>query len=146
MIVLDTNVVSELMRAEPAGTVVEWVDAWPALELHLTAITVAELLYGVARLPAGRRKRALATRVEAMIEQDFDQRVLAFDQVAAAHHATLVVDRARAGRPISMADAQIAAICRSFDATLATRNVHDFAGTRVTVVDPWAGRGQSSRR
>jgi predicted nucleic acid-binding protein len=138
MIVLDTNVVSELMRDVPAELVVGWVDRQPSVDLHLSAITVAELLYGVARLPEGRRKTELARLIEAMLSDDFDHRVVAFDETAAAHYADIVVRRERAGRPISTADAQIAATCRSHGAALATRNVDDFADTGVTVNDPWA--------
>jgi predicted nucleic acid-binding protein len=137
MIVLDTNVVSELMRASPAALVVDWVDERSATDVHLTAITVAELLYGVARLPEGSRKTALAERVEAMLSEDFDHRVLAFDETAAAHYADIVVRRERAGRPIGLADAQIAATCRSHRAMLATRNVDDFADTGITIDNPW---------
>ncbi|MFN0090764.1 MAG: type II toxin-antitoxin system VapC family toxin [Acidimicrobiales bacterium] len=137
MIVLDTNVVSELMRAAPAPVVVDWVDRQRATEVHLTAITVAELLYGVGRLPGGSRKTELAERIEAMLSDDFDHRVLPFDETSAAHYADIVVRRERAGRPISTADAQIAATCRSHRARLATRNTDDFADTGITLHNPW---------
>ena len=137
MIVFDTNVVSELMRPEPAAAVVDWVDRQPAADVYLTAITVAELLYGVARLPEGRRKTDIAERVEAILSEDFEHRVVAFDETAAAHYADIVVRRERGGRPISTADAQIAATCRSHGAVLATRNVDDFAGASVSIIDPW---------
>jgi toxin FitB len=137
VIVLDTNVVSELMRLEPAAAVVDWVDGQSGIDIYLTAITVAELLYGVARLPDGHRKAELAERVEAVLAEDFEHRVAPFDGTAAAHYADIVVRRERAGRPISTADAQIAATCRSHGALLATRNVDDFADTAVVVVNPW---------
>ena len=137
MIVLDTNVVSELMRAAPAEDVVDWVDRQPAIDVHLTAVTVAELLYGVARLPDGIRKTELAEQVEGMLNEDFDHRVVPFDETAAAHYADIVVRRERAGRPIGMADAQIAATCRSHGAVLATRNIDDFADTGINIVNPW---------
>jgi toxin FitB len=138
MIVLDTNVVSELMRAAPAEFVVEWVDHQISADVHLTAITVAELLYGVARLAEGQRKTELAQRIEAMLSEDFDHRVVPFDETAAAHYADIVVRRERAGRPISTADAQIAATCRSHGAILATRNIDDFTDTGIAITDPWA--------
>lgn len=138
MIVLDTDVVSELMRIAPAEQVVEWVDQQPASDIHLTAITVAELLYGVARLPEGQRRTELAERIEEMLSEDFDHRVLAFDETAAAHYADIAVRRERNGRPISAADAQIAATCRSHGATLATRNIGDFADTGIVVANPWS--------
>ncbi len=137
MIVLDTNVLSELMRHEPDAVVVEWVDRQPADDVYLTSVTLAELLYGIVRLPDGRRKAALAELLEAMVADDFDHRVAAFDATAAAHYADIAVRRERAGRPISAADAQIAAICRSHDAVLATRNVDDFTETGISVVNPW---------
>jgi predicted nucleic acid-binding protein len=138
MIVLDTNVVSELMRPEPLDRVVAWVDAQPAADLFLTAVTLAELLDGIGRLPDGHRRSMLADALDAMVTDDFDQRILGFDAVAAAHYADIVVERERAGLPVSMADAQIAATCRSHGAVIATRNVGDFADTGVVIVDPWS--------
>jgi toxin FitB len=140
VIVLDTNVVSELMRPEPAATVLDWVDRQAGVEIFLTAITVAELLYGVARLPDGRRKTDLAERIEALLSEDFGHRVAPFDETAAAHYADIVVRRERTGRPISTADAQIAATCRSHAALLATRNVDDFADTDVRIINPWVSQ------
>lgn len=138
MIVLDTNVISELMRRRPAAHVVSWVDGQDAGALAITAVTVAELLYGVARLASGARKIELATAVDALVKEDFSGRVLPFDVAAAEHYADLVAERERHGRPISTADGQIAAMCRSHGATLATRNVRDFDATGIGVLDPWA--------
>jgi predicted nucleic acid-binding protein len=135
VIVLDTNVLSELMRSRPASQVVDWVDGQD--ELAITAVTVAELLYGVARLPDGTRKVKLTAAVRALVEEEFSGRVLAFDGSAAEHYADIVAERERSGRPESSADAQIAAICRTHGAHLATRNVRDFEGTGIDVVDPW---------
>ena len=137
MMVWDTNVVSELMRPEPSEQVVEWTDRQPVDEVFITAITVAELLYGIGRLQMGRRRNELSELFDNMVTEDFERRVLAFDNVAAAHYANIVVERERIGRPISMADAQIAAICRSHGATVATRNVDDFADVGVDLVNPW---------
>lgn len=137
MIVLDTNVVSELMRPDADTVVVDWVDRQNAGDLWLTAVTLAELLYGIGRLPDGRRKADLATRLEAMVEEDLDHRIAVFDATAASHYADIVVVREREGRPISAADAQIAAICRSHGALLATRNVDDFAATGIAMASPW---------
>ncbi len=108
--------------------------------MWLTAVTLAELLYGIARLDDERRKTALADQLEAMVAEELDHRIAPFDETAAAHYADIVVRRQRAGRPISAADAQIAAIARSCAAVLATRNVDDFDGAGVTVVDPWVER------
>jgi hypothetical protein len=140
VIVLDTNVVSELMRAEPSSEVVAWVDRQVADDVFLTAVTLAEVLFGIARLPDGRRKQSLADLVEATVADDFDHRVAAFDAPAAVHYADIAARREHAGRRISAADALIAAICRSHGAVLATRNVDDFGGVGITVVDPWTHR------
>lgn len=137
MIVLDTNVISELLRGEPDEGVVEWVDSLDASAVATTAITAAELLYGAARLPDGRRKKMLREAIGGLLAEDLGGRIEPFDAAAAAAYATLVDERERAGRPIGMADAQIAAICRKLGAALATRNTSDFEDTGVDVLDPW---------
>jgi predicted nucleic acid-binding protein len=137
VIVLDTNVLSELIRGEPDEGVMRWLDSCDATAVSTTAITAAELLYGVARLPSGRRKKQLREAVRGLIEEDLDGRVEPFDVTAAGHYAALVSDREAAGRPVSVADAQIAAICLKLEATLATRNVRDFEGTGIDLLDPW---------
>jgi len=137
MIVLDTNVLSELMRRQSEARVVEWVDEQDARKLAITAITVAELLYGVARLADGRRKAELAAAVGALVREDFSGRVLPFDGEAAEHYADLVAARECGGRPVGMAHAQIASICRSHGATLATRNTRDYTETGIGLLDPW---------
>lgn len=137
MIVLDTNVVSELMQKAPEPRVVSWVDRFSASDVLVTAVTAAELMYGVARLPDGRRKRELHIKVEGLLTEDFQDQILPFDAPAATRYAEIVASRERAGRPISMADAQIAAICRTWSAGLATRNVDDFVDTGVDAVNPW---------
>lgn len=145
MIVLDTNIISELVRARPAPAVVGWLDDQGASGLHLTAVTAAELLYGVARLPEGKRRTAMSVAVEGLLDQDFGGRILPFDVVAAGHYADIVASRDRRGRPISAPDAQIAAICRSHGATLATRNTRDVAGTGIEVIDPWTDASRTRR-
>jgi predicted nucleic acid-binding protein len=137
MIVLDTNVISELMRPNGETRVIAWADEQPAGEFYLTAVTTAELRYGVARLPDGRRKTDLADRIERSLTEDFPGRILPFDDNAATHYAEIVTYREQRGLPISMADAQIAAICRHRGSGLATRNTKDFAHTGVEVIDPW---------
>lgn len=137
MIVLDTNVVSELMRQQPAPSVLAWVNAQPADQLWLCSLVVAELLYGVGRLPDGARKRQLANAVEAMVLDDFAGRTLPFDLEAAATYAQLVVQREKTGQTIAMADAQIGAICAVHGATLATRNTRDFTGLGLNLINPW---------
>lgn len=137
MIVLDTNILSELMRLAPDLSVLTWVDSLPGGEVFLTAITVAECLYGVERLPDGKRKTALATGLSAMPSNEFAGRILPFDETAAARYATLVASGDRSGHPVSMADAQIAAICHVHSATLATRNIKDFERLDIALHNPF---------
>lgn len=137
MIVVDTNVISELTRQVPAPEVISWLDSMAAAEVATTAITAAELLYGVARLPDGRRKTGLAAAVRGILANDFAGRVLPFDESAASRYAEIVSHRERLGRSIGVADAQIAAICSATDATLATRNTDDFAETGIELINPW---------
>jgi predicted nucleic acid-binding protein len=140
VIILDTNVLSELSRQKPSEQVLTWLDARSAGETATTAITVAELRYGVARLPDGHRKALLAEAVRGILDDDFAGRIAPFDAAAAAHYAVIAAGRERAGRPISVADAQIAAICRNLRAVLATRNIRDFEGTGIELLDPWTER------
>lgn len=137
MIILDTNVISEFIRPGPSPGVIAWLDSLTAAEVATTAITAAELLYGVARLPSGLRKTALTVAVHGMLSDDFQSRILPFDGRAADQYAGIVTGRQRAGRPIGVADAQIAAICRAADAALATRNTDDFSDTGITMINPW---------
>ena len=137
MLLLDTNVVSELMRPAADRAVPRWLAAQPQAGIYICAITEAELRVGVALLPEGRRRDALAADVEAMVAEDFGGRTLPFDSAASAEYAKIVAARRRAGRPIAVFDAQIAAIARSRGASLATRNVADFEGTGIVVINPW---------
>ncbi|MGE0455592.1 MAG: type II toxin-antitoxin system VapC family toxin [Vicinamibacteria bacterium] len=138
MIILDTNVVSELMRPAPAPRVVAWIAAQPAAILHTTSITQAEILHGLMLMPRGRRRDALQAAATAMFSEDFGGRILAFGPEAAPRYARIASDRRRGGRPISSFDAQIAAIALLAGATLATRNLADFEGCGITVVNPWS--------
>ena len=140
MIVLDTNVLSETMKPRPEPQVLAWVNSVPPRQTAITAVTVAEILYGICRLPNGARRAKLMAAAQAIFDEDFRGRILAFDTDAAVEYAKLVVEREAAGLPISMADAQIAAICRVHECTLATRNTEDFVGTGVTVANPWTDR------
>ncbi|RBY77754.1 VapC toxin family PIN domain ribonuclease [Geodermatophilus sp. TF02-6] len=139
MIVLDTNVISELVRPRPAARVTEWLDVPLVREVHVSAVTVAEIEYGLARLPDGRRRRELRTRVDRLLDRYFPRRVLPFDSAAAQRYGTVMASRERLGRPIEIADAQIAAICLHHDAALATRNTRDFEDLGLTLIDPWEG-------
>ena len=137
MIILDTNVLSELMKPTPAAEVVDWMAAQPAAGLYTTSIAQAEILHGLMLLPPGRRRRALEAAATSMFAEDFGGRILGFGTDAAPRYAQIASDRQRAGRPISHFDAQIAAIARSTGATIATRNSTDFDGCGVALVDPW---------
>jgi toxin FitB len=137
MIILDTNVLSELMRPSPSPNVVSWLAAQPASSVYTTAVTQAEILHGLLLLPTGRRRNALQEAADGVFAEVFGGRVLGFGSDAALHYARIAAARRRAGRPISHFDAQIAAIALSAGATVATRNVADFDGCGVKVVDPW---------
>lgn len=146
MIILDTNVVSEFLRPSPDAKVVTWLDAQSVDDLFLTSVTEAELRWGVATLPNGKRKTALVDTINAMLREDFAGRVLPFDSRAAIEYAAVMAARRAIGKPISQFDAQIAAIARACGATaLSTRNVTAFASVGLQVIDPWfaAWRGGS---
>jgi predicted nucleic acid-binding protein len=136
VIILDTTVVSELMRTEPAPGIASWVRDRDRRELRMTAITLAEVRYGIARLPEGRRKQVLLAAADEIFSAFADQ-VLPVDTAAADLYAVIASSRERAGKPIAGFDALIAAVCRSRGAVLATRNVSDFDGTGIEVIDPW---------
>ncbi len=137
MIVLDTNVISELSRRVPDPGVLSWLDSLAVSDVATTAITAAELRYGVARLPDGRRKRELTGMIEGILTEDFHGRVLPFDERSSVQYADIVAGRGRVGRPIGVADAQIAAVCRDLNAILATRNIADFGETGIELINPW---------
>jgi len=139
MIILDTNVLSELMRPKPSPRVVAWVAKQPATELFTTSITEAEIFYGIELLTKGKRREGLLAAAEAMFAEDLVGRVFGFESEAARAFSKIAADRRALGRPISHADAQIAAIAQVRSARLATRNVEDFEDCGLDVVDPWNG-------
>jgi predicted nucleic acid-binding protein len=139
MVVLDTNVVSEMMLDSPHPEVLAWMDSRPAQEFFVTAVTEAEVRTGIAFLSEGARRRNLADAAERTLGSLFAGRVLPFDSTAARSYADIAAVRRAVGRPISQADCQIAAIARSRGMAVATRNVQDFSGTEIEVIDPWAG-------
>ncbi len=134
MFVLNTNVASELMRPAPVASVATWVADRDADELYLTAVSEAELLYGVAIMPPGRRRDALEAAMHRWLDIGIAGRILPFDSAAAHAYAEVAANRRHAGRPIGEADCQIASICRSHGSTLVTRNVRDFVATGVEVM------------
>jgi toxin FitB len=137
MLILDTNVITEIMQALPSPRVLEWWSQQPASELFTSAITVAEILYGIELIPKGKRRDKLLAEAEAMFAQDFAGRILPFDEESARAFPQIAAGRRRQGHPISEFDAQIASIARSRGAVLATRNTADFEGCNVRLVNPW---------
>jgi toxin FitB len=138
MIVLDTNVLSELMNPEGSDIVYGWVAKQAAMSLFTTTISQAEILYGIALLPLGKRRNVLERAAHQMFESNFLGRVLPFDAAAAASFAQISAARRQSGNPISQFDAQIAGICHSRGAKVATRNVSDFQECGVTIINPWS--------
>ena len=137
MIILDTNVLSELMRPKPSSRVAAWIAQQSLADLFTTAITEAEIFYGIELLAKGKRRDGLLAAAEGMFTEDFAGRVLAFERDAAQHFAKIAAHRRALGRPISHADAQIASIVRAHGAKLATGNGPDFAECGIVVIDPW---------
>lgn len=139
MFLIDTNVISELMRATPAPSVLNWFSTQDPTTLYLSAVTEAELRTGIAILPAGQRREGLKAALDATIAEDFERRILPFDTDAAKTYAEIAAGRRSAGRPITDADCQIAAIARTTGMPVITRNTRDFEGCGVDVINPWGG-------
>jgi predicted nucleic acid-binding protein len=143
MIILDTHVLSELMRQEPDPGVLRWLDRQSAQSVWITTITLFESRLGLALLPDGHRRRALVQAFDQLLAIDLENRILPFDTEAATQAALLAADRQLAGRPVDIRDTQIAGIAQARRATLATRNLRHFEGLSVAVVNPWASSGPS---
>lgn len=137
MILLDTNVLSETMRPDPERAVLSWLDDQDATSLYVTAVTEAEIRYGLAILPPGRRREELSAAAEQALGLYLLGRILPFDSAATRAYAEIAAARRATGRPISQADGQIAAIARAKGAALATRNTGDFEGCGLALIDPW---------
>ena len=138
MIILDTDVLSALMRPDREPSVVRWLDGQPADSIWITSITLFESRLGLALLAKGRRRRTLEDAFERLLNDHLQNRMLEFDAPAAIEAASLAASRHRAGRPVDIRDTQIAGIAQARRATLATRNVHHFSDLRIPVVDPWS--------
>lgn len=138
MIILDTNVVSEPLKLQPNAAVLGWLDAHVPETFYITTINLAELLAGVEALPPGRRREALEQAISGQVADLFEERVLSFDATAAAAFAKAAAGAQAQGNPIAFADCAIAAIARAKGFAIATRNVRDFRGTGVEIIDPWA--------
>ena len=140
MFLIDTNVISELMRATPAPSVLSWFSTQDPSTLYLSAVTEAELRTGIAILPEGQRREALKAALDATISEDFEGRILPFDTDAAKAYAEIAAGRRSAGRPIADADCQIAAIAREAAMPVITRNTRDFEGCGIGLINPWDDR------
>jgi predicted nucleic acid-binding protein len=141
VIILDTNVLSALMRKVPDADVVGWLDRQPSASVWITSITLFEARLGIALLPDGKRRRTLTSDFGRLLEEDLENRVLDFDTGAANEAAELAARRQRAERPIDIRDTQIAGIALARHATLATRNTRHFADLEINVIDPWRASG-----
>jgi toxin FitB len=140
MVIVDTNVLSETSKPNPSNAVLRWLDAQRSDELYTTATVIAELSYGLERMPNGRRKESVRASLEGVILEDFRDRILSFDTLAALEFGSLFAMRQAAGRPIIVGDAEIAAVCLANGATLATRNTKDFEGLGIALVNPWEAK------
>lgn len=138
MIVLDTNVLSEAARPSPDPAVARWLDTQPRQHLFTTTVSVAEMHLGVRLLPQGQRRETLSAFVDRLFRTEFAGLLLSFDIVAAEAYAEIAAHRQRKGRPIAFADGQIAAIARSCDMAVATRNITDFEDCGLDLINPWA--------
>jgi predicted nucleic acid-binding protein len=143
MVLLDTNVISALMRSTPDPVVVAWLDGQTPASIWISSIAIFEVRYGLARLPTGRRKRDLQAAFETVLTEDLEHRVLDFDRGAADAAASLAADRAAAGRPVDLRDTMIAGIAVARRAAIATRNTRHFEGLPVPVLNPWEGPSRS---
>ncbi|MHB1510372.1 MAG: PIN domain-containing protein [Acidimicrobiales bacterium] len=145
MILLDTNVLSALMRSEPDAIVVDWLDAQPSESIWTSSVTVFEIRTGLELLPSSRRRRHLEAAFERVLSEDLDQRVLAFDVAAADAAGALVARRQRSGKAVEIRDAQIAGIALARKAPVATRNVRHFTELGVRLIDPWGSASGPKR-
>jgi len=139
MTVLDTNVLSEALKPSPGEVVLRWLAEQNRHAVFTTAITQAEILYGVEMLPPGKRRSRLHAAVERMFTDEFPGRILPFDAESALLYPKIVAGRTHLGRPISQFDAVIASVCRSREATIATRNASDFEDCGLAIINPWNG-------
>ena len=140
MIVLDTNVLTEVLKPAPSAAVVEWIVSQQPLEIYTTTITLAEILNGIEALPAGKRRGQLSAAVERIFAEQFSGRILPFNESAPRMYARIVAERSAAGHPISQFDGMIAAIARSQHGGVATRNASDFRRCGIQVINPWTDK------
>jgi predicted nucleic acid-binding protein len=137
MIILDTNVLSELMREVPDPVVLDWLDRQPSSSIWVTCISLMEIRFGLFRMPTGKRRERMLEEFEAILQEEIQERYAPFDDAAATQSAALMALRNNKGRPIEFRDAMIAGIAQASRATLATRNTSHFSDLSVPVVNPW---------
>ena len=137
MIIIDTNVISEMMKPSPVTAVLDWFNEQETVSLYLTAITIAEIGYGIRALPAGNRRRLLTEGFEALLTVAFEHRILNFDEAAARRYGDLMGKRKEMGRPLAILDGQIIAIAQAKACTVATRNIRDFEYCGLTIINPF---------
>lgn len=137
MILLDTNVISELMKPQPNQNVIRWIDRNNCLRLFVSTVTIAEISYGLHALPQGQRRNLLEHAFNKTIQLAFQHRILAFDEAAAHSYGKIMAERKAKGRPFGVPDGQIAAIAHSKGFSLATRNERDFMACGLEIINPW---------
>jgi predicted nucleic acid-binding protein len=137
MVIIDTNVLSEMMRPQPKPQVIDWLSRQRATDVHTSAVTVAEVSFGLMRMPEGKKRNDLEARFQRVMKTGFGGRILAFDEAAAFEYGLIMSARYAEGRPMSVRDGEIAAIAKTKGATLATRNTRDFEGCGLELVDPF---------
>lgn len=137
MILLDTNVISEMMKSLPLPRVIAWLDRQESSQLYISTVTIAEISYGLGVLPNGKRRHYLEKAFHKVLKYAFNQRILPFHEAAAFCYGKLMANRKNKGRPMSVLDGQIAAIASAHEAALATRNVRDFEGCQLELIDPF---------
>jgi len=137
MILIDTNIISEMMKANPDVNVMNWFDRQEAIQLHISTVTIAEIAYGINALPEGNRRNALEESFHSVLREAFEHRILPFDEVAAHLYGKIMGKRKALGKPLSILDGQIAAIARANNCTVATRNSKDFADCGLDLINPF---------
>ncbi len=137
MIIIDTNVISEMMKPSPLTAVLDWFNEQAAVSLYLTTITIGEIGYGIRALPDGKRRRLLTEGFEALLKAAFEFRILDFDEAAARRYGDVMGNRKEMGRPLASLDGQIIAIARANGCGVATRNIRDFECSGLTIINPF---------
>ncbi|EKD53836.1 MAG: hypothetical protein ACD_60C00149G0035 [uncultured bacterium] len=137
MILLDTNIISEMMKQSPSIKILKWIDQQEVIDLFITTITIAEISYGIYALPKGNRRSLIENSFNQAIQESFKHRILSFDEASAHFYGKLMAHRKKLGRPLSILDGQIAAIALTQGAAIATRNVRDFAHCNLDLINPF---------